>query len=68
MGGTIPPDNQQWVEDYANRMMKDKKFVEDAYNRIQTEKMFAALETQITATEESISWDAFKEKLHHHHH
>ncbi len=61
-------DNQQWVDDYANRMMQDKKFVEDSYHRIATEKMFAALETQVTAKEEEISAEDFASKLHHHHH
>ena len=61
-------DNQQWVDDYANRMMQDKKFVEDSYHRIATEKMFATLETLVTAKEEEISAEDFASKLHHHHH
>lgn len=70
MGGQLGAlgDNQQWVEDYANRMMQDRKFVEDSYHRISTEKLFGLLETQVTAKEESISAEAFAEKLHHHHH
>jgi len=61
-------DNQQWVDDYANRMMQDKKFVEDSYHRIATEKMFAVLETLVTAKDEEISAEDFASKLHHHHH
>ncbi|NCT93924.1 MAG: trigger factor [Chitinophagaceae bacterium] len=70
MGGQLGAlgDNQQWVEDYANRMMQDRKFVEDSYHRISAEKLFAALENQVTAKEEAISAEAFAEKLHHHHH
>jgi trigger factor len=70
MGGQLGAlgDNQQWVDDYANRMMQDKKFVEDSYHRISTEKMFAVLETNVTATEEAISAEDFAKKLHHHHH
>lgn len=70
MGGQLSAmgDNQQWIDDYANRMMQDKKFVEDSYHRISTEKMFAALETQVTATEEPIGAEEFASKLHHHHH
>lgn len=70
MGGQLGAlgDNQQWVDDYANRMMQDKKFVEDSYHRISTDKLFTRLETQVTATEEPISAEAFAEKLHHHHH
>ncbi len=68
MGMGMADESQPWVEDYINRMMKDKKFVEDSYYRIQTEKMFSALETQVSIKEEKISYDKFAEKLHHHHH
>lgn len=70
MGGQLGAlgDNQQWVDDYANRMMQDRKFVEDSYHRISTDKLFTALESQVTATEESISAEDFAKKLHHHHH
>lgn len=61
-------DNQQWVDDYANRMMQDKKFVEDSYHRINAEKLFDALESQVKAKDESISADDFAKKLEHHHH
>ena len=69
MGGQLGAlgDNQQWVDDYANRMMQDRKFVEDSYHRISTDKMFTLLEEQVTATEEPISADDFAKKLHHHH-
>lgn len=70
MGGQLTAlgDSQQWVEDYANRMMQDRKFVEDSYHRISTEKMFSLLESQVSAKEEAIGAEAFAEKLHHHHH
>jgi trigger factor len=70
MGGQLGQlgDNQQWVEDYANRMMQDKKFVEDSYHRISSEKMFAALESQVKEKEEAIGAEDFAKKLHHHHH
>jgi trigger factor len=70
MGGQLGAlgDNQQWMEDYANRMMQDRKFVEDSYHRISTEKLFNTLEQEVTPTEEPISADKFAEKLHHHHH
>jgi trigger factor len=70
MGGQLGAlgDNQQWIDDYANRMMQDKKFVEESYQRISTEKMFITLETQVTGTEEKISAEEFAGKLHHHHH
>ncbi|MCX6208416.1 MAG: trigger factor [Bacteroidetes bacterium] len=68
MGMGINADEQPWVDDYVNRMMKDKKFVEDSYYKIQTDKMFAVLESQVKAKEESISYEDFTKKLHHHHH
>jgi len=70
MGGQLGAlgDNQQWVDDYADKMMKDRKFVEDSYHRISTDKMFTALEGQVKAKEESISAEDFAKKLHHHHH
>ena len=70
MGGQLGAlgDNQQWVEDYANRMMQDKKFVEDSYHRISADKLFTHLEGEVTATEEAISAEDFAKKLHHHHH
>jgi trigger factor len=70
MGGQLGAlgDNQQWVDDYANRMMQDKKFVEDSYHRISADKLFTSLEGQVIATDEAITMEAFAEKLHHHHH
>lgn len=68
MGGQILDENQPWIEDYVNRMMQDRKFVEDTYHRVSTDKLFSTLETQVTASPEKISAEAFAEKLHHHHH
>ncbi|MBI2283397.1 MAG: trigger factor [Bacteroidetes bacterium] len=70
MGGQLGAlgDNQQWVDDYANRMMQDRKFVEDSYHRISTDKLFTVLDGQVIAKEEAISADDFAKKLHHHHH
>lgn len=69
LGGQINMgDNQQWVEDYANRMMQDRKFMEDSYHRIATEKMFTAVAEKVKKTEEAISAEDFAAKLHHHHH
>ncbi|RFM29780.1 trigger factor [Deminuibacter soli] len=67
MGGQSV-DDAPWMDEYANRMMKDQKFVENTYYQLQTSKLFQALESKVSATEESISAEAFAEKLHHHHH
>ncbi len=61
-------DNDQWLEDYAVRMMQDRKFVEDSYQRISTEKMFTALETEVQAKDEAIEAEKFADMLNHHHH
>ncbi|HVZ26781.1 MAG TPA: hypothetical protein VG842_12035, partial [Sediminibacterium sp.] len=70
MGGQLGSleGNQQWIDDYANRMLQDRKYVEDSYHRISTDKLFAQLETQVTIEEAPITAEAFAEKLHHHHH
>ncbi|HWB27015.1 MAG TPA: trigger factor [Chitinophagaceae bacterium] len=67
MGGQALGD-LSWLDDYAKRMLNDKKFVDQAYSQIQTSKLFNALEAQVQATEEPISADEFAHKLHHHHH
>ena len=61
-------DSQPWIEEYADRMVKDKKFVEDSFYRIQSEKMFGALVSQINTTEASISFEDFSKMVSEHHH
>ncbi|MEP6747946.1 MAG: trigger factor [Bacteroidota bacterium] len=63
-------EDQPWVNDYVERMMKDKKFVEDSYHRIQTDKIFGWAETQINPTEKEISAEEFTkmQEEHQHHH
>ncbi len=70
MGGQLGAlgDNQQWIDDYANRMMQDKKFVEDSYHRINAEKLFGVIETQVTAKDEPISVEDFTKMVENHHH
>lgn len=57
-----------WLDEYANRMLSDKKFVEETYMRLQTEKLFRLLETKASKTEEPISLEEFEKKVHNHHH
>ena len=66
MGGQALGD-LSWLDEYAKRMLNDKKFVDQAYAQIQTTKLFNALEAQVQATEEPISAEDFASKLHHHH-
>ena len=71
MGMAAMDEEQDWVRDYIDRMMKDRKYVEDAYNRIQTQKIFDWAETQVNAVETPISKEEFlhmnEEHQHHHH-
>jgi trigger factor len=71
MGMAAMDDEQGWVRDYIDRMMKDRKYVEDAYNRLQTQKIFDWAETQVNAVETPISKEAFiqmnEEHQHKHH-
>lgn len=71
MGMAAMDEEQAWVRDYIDRMMKDRKYVEDAYNRIQTQKIFDWAETQVNAVETPVSKEEFlhmnEEHQHHHH-
>lgn len=71
MGGANLSDDQPWVTDYVEKMMKDRKYVEDAYNRLQTSKIFEWTETQLKPTDKDISAEDFtkmvEEHQHHHH-
>ena len=64
----IADEQQQWLDDYANKMMSDKKFVEESYHRISTEKLFNVLAEKAIVKEEGISAEDFASKVHHHHH
>jgi trigger factor len=70
MGGANLSDDQPWVNDYVEKMMKDRKYVEDAYTRIQTQKIFEWAETQVKPADKSISAEDFTKMVeeHKHHH
>ena len=70
MGGANLSDEQPWVTDYVEKMMKDRKYVEDAYNRIQTQKIFEWSATQVKPTDKDISAEEFTKmaEAHQHHH
>jgi trigger factor len=68
MGAGNLSDDQPWVNDYTEKMMKDRKFVEDAYTRIQTQKIFEWAETQVKPTEKEISAEEFTKMVEAHHH
>ncbi|ULQ56437.1 trigger factor [Flavihumibacter rivuli] len=62
--------DQPWVDDYVNRMVKDRKFVEESFHRIQSDKLFAVAESKVQKNETPISLEAFNklQAEHHHHH
>jgi trigger factor len=71
MGGANLSDDQPWVTDYIEKMMKDRKYMEDAYNRIQTQKIFEWAAGQVKPTDKEIGADEFTkmvEQHQHHHH
>ena len=71
MGGAAMDENQPWIKDYVEKMMKDKKYIEESYNRIQTQKIFEWAEGQVKPTEKAMSMEDFtkmvEEHQHHHH-
>ncbi len=70
MGGANLSEDQPWVTDYVEKMMKDKKYVEESFNRIQTQKIFDWAETKVKPTDKDISAEEFTKmaEAHQHHH
>ena len=71
MGGMgADAQDQPWVNDYVEKMMKDRKYLEDAYNRIQTQKIFEWAETKVNPVEKEITAEEFTKMVeaHQHHH
>jgi trigger factor len=71
MGMQQLDEDQQWVRDYIDKMMKDRKYVEDAYSRLQTQRIFEWAESQVKAEETPVSKEDFikmnQQHQHHHH-
>lgn len=71
MGMGALDEEQSWVRDYIDKMMKDRKYVEDAYNRLQTQKLFDWAGSQVKTTETPISKEEFiamnQQHQHAHH-
>ncbi|HEV8284762.1 MAG TPA: trigger factor [Chitinophagaceae bacterium] len=70
MGMGALDEDQPWIKDYIEKMMKDRKYIEDAYNRIQGQKIFEWAETQLKPEEKEISVEEFTKMVeaHQHHH
>ncbi|MDB5197147.1 MAG: trigger factor [Flaviaesturariibacter sp.] len=71
MGMAAMDEEQDWVRDYIDRMMKDKKYVDDAFQRIYSEKIMNWAESQVGAIDTPISKEEFihmnQEHQHQHH-
>jgi trigger factor len=61
-------DDAPWLEEYANRMMQDKKFIENTYMNLQTDKLFSLLESKATVAEKEVTAEALAGMQHNHHH
>jgi len=63
-------EEQPWVKDYVEKMMRDRKYLEDAYNRIQGQKIFDWAEIQLNPEEKQITAEEFTKlvEAHQHHH
>jgi trigger factor len=59
-GGAGLDTEADWVQDFANKMMQDKKFVNDSAERILQNKVFDWAESKISTKEESISLEEFE--------
>jgi trigger factor len=70
MGGANLGEDQPWVADYIEKMMKDRKYVEDAYGRIQTQKIFEWASSQVKPKDKDITAEEFTKMVeaHQHHH
>jgi len=70
MGMGALDEDQPWIKDYIEKMMKDRKYIEDAYNRIQSQKILDWVETQLQPEEKEISSEDFTKMVetHQHHH
>ena len=71
MGMTAGAEEQPWVNDYVEKMMKDRRYMEDAYNRIQTQRILEWAETQLAPIEKEIAMTEFvkmQEEHQHHQH
>ncbi len=71
MGMQTLNEEQQWVIEYIDKMMKDKKYVEDAYHRLLTQKIFEWAETQVKTVETMVTKEEFiamnNQHQHQHH-
>jgi trigger factor len=68
MGMGAMNEEQPWINDYIEKMMKDRKYIEDSYNRIQSQKILEWVETQLNPEVKEISSEEFSEMVETHQH
>lgn len=68
MGMTGSAEEQPWMGEFIERVMKDKKFLEDAYTRIEAKKLFEWAAATVTKQETPVSPEEFAEKTKAHQH
>jgi len=68
MGMGAMDEEQPWIKDYLEKMMKDRKYVEDAYNRLQSQKILDWVETQLQPEQKEISSEDFTKMVEAHQH
>jgi trigger factor len=68
MGMANSDEEQDWVRDYIDRMMKDRKYVDDASQRIYSQKIMDWAESQVNATETTVSKEEFVKMNEAHQH
>jgi trigger factor len=68
MGGQSMGGDTSWIDNYAEGMMKDKKFVEDTYHRVLTEKLFDWATANVSTQAKPISVEDFTKLVSEHKH
>lgn len=67
-GNTAGMEEQPWVTDYIEKMMKDRKYIEESYTRLQSQKIFDWAEKQVNPVAQDISVEDFSKMVSEHQH
>lgn len=70
-GGMSLHGQEEWLDDYVEKLMQDEQQLDSTYRRLITEKVFAWAEQQVNKVEKEITVEEFikmnEEHQHHHH-
>lgn len=67
-GGGIAGAGDDWLEAYADKMIRDEKYTEQLYREMINAKLFGWLESQVNPLEMELPADEFIKLPHKHHH